>query len=157
MTTTFMIMMIAATALLVTATAVTSTSTTFVMMLTVVAAIGAGAEVQAAVQQGSYCCIGIAGYTGKQANACLSQGHLSTAANAAADQCVCIDGIQDTGQCAVTLSVGVDHFCAYHFVIFDGVYFKLFGVSEMLENLSVIVGNCNFHSVFLLLYVDFIV
>ena len=74
------------------------------------------------------------------------QSHLSTASDAAADQRIDAMLHQKTGQRTVAAAIGVNDFGMSDFAIQDFVQLKLLRVAEMLENLSVFIGNCDFHS-----------
>ena len=52
---------------------------------------------------------------------------------------------EESGQGSMPAAVGVHDLSACHGSIYDVIYFKLLGVSEMLINLSVLIGNCNSH------------
>ena len=61
------------------------------------------------------------------------------------------DGSVDCGQidacqCAVTAAVGVNDFRMDNFAVCSFIKLELFGVAEMLKNLTVFIGNCNFHN-----------
>ena len=74
---------------MIAAAAVVAAGMAFAVMIVVIAA-HIGIVVQIAGKQILYCGICIAPATAVQSNACLLQGHLGTAADAAADQNICI-------------------------------------------------------------------
>ena len=118
-----------------------------IMMVAAAAAVWFIACVKSACQQSGNCCIRIAGNTGIYFNISIVQSNSCTHAHAAADQCGNTCFCQVACQCAVTETIGSDYFSGYNGTFFDGVYLELFGASEMLENLSVFISYCNFHSV----------
>ena len=52
---------------------------------------------------------------------------------------------QEACQCAVTAAVGVNDFRMSDFAVRSFIKLELLGVTEMLKNLTVFIGNCNFH------------
>ena len=54
-------------------------------------------------------------------------------------------------QRAVTFAPGVHHGLGGYLSVLHIVQLELFGMSEMLKNLSVVIGDCNFHDIFLLI------
>ena len=59
---------------------------------------------------------------------------------------MCIrDRHQEACQCAVTAAVGVNNFRMDDFAVRNFIKLELFGVTEMLKNLTVFIGNCKFH------------
>ena len=52
---------------------------------------------------------------------------------------------QDFRQRAMAAAVGADDFCFDDVSVFDVVNFKEFGVSEVLEDVTVLISNCYFH------------
>ena len=93
--------------------------------------------------------------TAIELDASLGKRHLGAAAYAAADEDIRIDQFQKSGQCSVSLSVGMDHFRGYNFTIFYLIDFELLCVTEVLKDLSIFEGDCNFH-VFILLIINYI-
>ena len=71
---------------------------------------------------------------------------LEAAADAAADERVHAVLHQKACQCAVTAAVGVNDFRMSDFAVRSFIKLELFGVAEMLKNLTVFIGNCNFHN-----------
>ena len=63
---------------------------------------------------------------------------------------------QEACQRAVTAAVGINNFRMNDLAILSFIKLKLFGVSEMLKNLPVFIGNCNFHDgISLLIFICF--
>lgn len=83
--------------------------------------------------------------TTEQLDTCLYKGHLSTAANASANENINTQIRKQSCQRTMTASVGVNDLCLYNGAVLDIIYLKLFGVTEMLEDFSVFVSYCNFH------------
>lgn len=54
-------------------------------------------------------------------------------------------------QRAVTFALGVHHGLGGYLSVLHIVQLELFGMSEMLKDLSVVIGDCNFHDIFLLI------
>ena len=103
-------------------------------------------ELKGALQQLGDTRIGVAGASGVQLDAGLGQGHLGTASDAAADEAVHAVGCQEARQSAVAAAVGVHHLGGDHGAVFHVVEFELGRVAEVLEDLSVFIGNCDFHA-----------
>ena len=83
------------------------------------------------------------GYYGDRDADALAEN--KTAADAAADQNIHALLGKKACQCAVAGSVGSDHFAGNHLIVFYFVNLKILCFSKMLENIPVIVCNCNFH------------
>ena len=113
----------------------------------VVVAANVGIIVQVASQECFYSIIGIAGNAAVELDASLSQSHLCTAADTAADQNINTAAKEETGQGTVAAAVGIHDLGGNDVAIFDIVNLKLLGVTEMLENQLVCVSYCNFHGV----------
>ena len=115
------------------------------MLVIVMAALYIGVIVEVACQECRYCRVAVAADAAVQTDARLCQCHLCTAADAAADQHICADGRKQAHQCAVSLTVCVHDSLGYDLAVFHFIHLKLLGVSEMLEDLLIFIGNCNFH------------
>ena len=94
---------------------------------------------------GSNCVVCVPADTAEQLDARLSKGHLSAAADAAADENSNAELGKQACQCAVAASVGVDDLCIYNDTVLHIVHLELCGVAEVLKDISVFVGYCNFH------------
>lgn len=94
------------------------------------------------------CCICIPADSTKKTDADLSECHLCTTADAAADQCIDTELHEETGERAVTTAVRIHDLCTNDFAVRYIVDLKLCGMSEVLENLSVFIGYCNSHDLF---------
>ena len=71
----------------------------------------------------------------------LGECHLCTTTDAATDQCIDTELHQEACQCAVATAVRIHYFCTNDFAVCDIVDLKLCGMSEVLENLSVFIGD----------------
>ena len=116
--------------------------------LAVVVVVAAHSRVigQLARQEVTYGCISIALYAAVKGYACTSQCILGTGTDAAANQGVDILLLQEGGQGAVACAIAVKHVGILDGAVFDGINLELAGVAEVLENLSVIIGDCKFHA-----------
>ena len=97
-------------------------------------------------QQSVYRSVGIAACASVEADTGFRQSHLSTAADAAADQRIDAVLHQKACQRTVAAAIGVNDFGMSDFAVQDFVKLELLGMSEMLKDLSVFIGNCDFHS-----------
>ena len=121
---------------------VTSLAVLMVMMVTV----NIGIVAQTSVEQCAHRRISVPADTAVELDARLGQCCLRTAADASADQSVYTVLHQEACQCAVTAAIGVNDFRMSDFTVRSFIKLKLFGVAEMLKNLTVFIGNCNFHN-----------
>lgn len=85
------------------------------------------------------------GYAAAETDSCFGQRCLGPAANAAADQHICLRLCQKAGQRTMSLPVCIDNLCAYDFPVQDIVELKLSGMSEMLKDDSVFISYRNSH------------
>ena len=144
----------------VAAAAMVTAGVAFAMVvLAVMVALDVGIESQLALCQSLGCCVSTAGNTTVQGNACCCQRHLGTAADAAADQCVCIQCGQHTGQGTVAAAVGIHHLRGYNFSILDIINLELSGMAKVLEDHTVFISYRNSHNIisfrFFILKIDF--
>ena len=86
-----------------------------------------------------------AGNAAEELNTGCSEGHLGTAADAAANQRVRIQCRQNTSQSAVAAAHGVHHFGSDDLTVHHIIDLKLLGMTEVLENVSVFISNCDSH------------
>ena len=70
----------------------------------------------------------------------------SASAKTAADQYLDILVSQKARQRAVSDATRSDHFARHYFAILYLIYFKILSSSEMLEDIAVFIGCCNFHN-----------
>ena len=127
--------------------AMVSANMTFTMMVVVMIALDIGIEFQLSFQECCYCCICVTGNSTIQLNTSLGQCHLCTTANATANQHICVQCRENTGQCAMTAAVGVNNLRSNNCAVLYFVDLKLFGVAEVLEDFTVFVGYCDFHNI----------
>ena len=109
-------------------------------------AVHVGIKGESPRQQGCYGFVCRTLYAAVQGDAGLSQSHLRSAADAAADQRIDALSLQKSSQRAVAAAHRVDDFRADDCAVFYFVNLKLFRVAEMLENLALFICNCNFHT-----------
>ena len=121
---------------------VTSLSVRTVMVVTV----NIGVVAQTSAEQCAHRCVSVPADTAVELDARLGQCCLRTAADASANQSVHAVLHQEACQCAVTAAVGVNDFRMDDFAVRSFIKLELFGVAEMLKNLTVFIGNCNFHN-----------
>ena len=117
------------------------------MAFAVVVAADVGIVIQIACQECFHSVVSIAGNAAVELDASLSQSHLSTAADAAADQNINTAAEQEACQSAVTAAVGIHDLGGNDGTVFNVVDLKLLGVAEVLEDQFVCVSNCNFHGI----------
>jgi hypothetical protein len=127
------------------AAAVVAAGVAFAVMVVVVVAPDIGIEFQSSGKQGLHRGICVTGHAAEQPDAGLRQCHLCAAANAAANQNIHIQHIQNAGQSAVAAAAGVHHRSGNDLVIRHLVDLELLGVAKVLENLPVLISNRNFH------------
>ena len=117
-------------------------------VLAVTGAVGGGVVLQQARQQGAGRSVGFAAHAAVQADVRGRQGALGPLADAAAHQHVHLQGAEQPGQRAVALALGVHDLAGGDGLPVGVVDLKLLGVAEVLEHLTVFVGNCDSHNLF---------
>ena len=75
----------------------------------------------------------------------LSKGYLGAHPYSAADKDIGLDRIKEACKCAVAASVGVYNLLVDDLPVLDVVDLELLGVSEMLEDLPVVICDCYSH------------
>ena len=105
-----------------------------------------------ACQEIMHGCISFALYAAVKGDASAGQSILGTGADAAANQGVDVFLLQEGGQSAVACAIAVKHMGLFDGSVLDGIDFELAGVAEVLENLSVVIGDCEFHETASFLY-----
>ena len=78
-------------------------------------------------------------------DACLSQGCLSPAADAAADQSLHLMLFEKNRQSAVSGAAGIHHGSFIRLTVFHLIHLKLLGFAKVLEHLAVFISYCDFH------------
>lgn len=142
MAVTFVIAMIVAAAAMIAAGMAAG------MFMIVVAAVHIGVEFQLAFDQGQNGVIAIADAAAVELDAHALERHLCAAANAAADHSICTLHQQEGSQRAMAAAHGIHNFGFDDFTVLNVVNFELGGVAEVLEDVIVIIGDCNAHSGF---------
>lgn len=115
------------------------------VVLAMVIALYVGIVCKLACQQCLDSCVCITGNTAEKLDPRILQGHLSAAANAAADENVCIENLQNASQCAMPLTAGTYYLRGDDPAILNLIHLEFAGMAKMLEDLAVIVSNCDFH------------
>ena len=126
-------------------------STGMIAVIVVVAAY-IGIEVERAAEERIHGAVCVAAYPTVQADSCFGQSDLCAAADAAANQRVHAVSGQKTGQRAVAAAIGGHNFTLADLSIRHVIQLELLCVSKMLENLTIFVGDSNFHRKGLLLH-----
>ena len=116
-----------------------------VRMVTVVT-VNIGVVAQTSAEQSVHRCVSVPADTAVELDARFGQSCLRTAADASANQSVHTVLHQEACQCAVTAAVGINNFRMDDFTVRSFINLELFSVAEMLKNLAVFIGNCNFHN-----------
>ena len=119
--------------------------TRFAMLVVVVVAVNIGVIAQISAEQCVHRRVGFSADTAIELDARFGQCCLRTAADAAADQSVHAVLHQEACQCAVTAAVGIHNFRMEDLALRSLINLELLGMAEMLKNLAVFIGNCNFH------------
>ena len=129
------------------AAAVVTAGVTFLAVLVVmVGTVNIGIVAQISAEQCAHRRVSVPADTAIELDTRLGQSCLRTAADASANQSVHAVLHQETCQCAVTAAVGINNFRMNDFAVRSFIKLELFGVAEMLKNLTVFIGNCNFHN-----------
>ena len=115
------------------------------LAVTVMAAPRSGIKAQLSCQKRRNRIVRITGDTAIKPNTGVGQGHLGTAADAAADQGIHSQGRKKTGQSAVAAAIGIHYPGRNHLPICDLIELELRGVAKVLEYLTSGVSNCNDH------------
>lgn len=91
------------------------------------------------------CRVCVALHAAEQTDIGFCQRHLRAAADAAADQRIHALCRQKARQSAMTATVGIYNLRRKDFAVLCFIYFELSSVSKMLEYLSILISDCNFH------------
>ena len=67
--------------------------------------------------------------------------HTDTATN----QCINLCRLQESRKSAMTATVCIDDLLVYDLSVLDIIEFELLRMSEMLEDFSAVISNCDFH------------
>ena len=125
-------------------TAMAMPAVTFVMMLVAVA-VGIRCELKIPFRESLCGSIGWTAYPCTEHDSGIGEGHLGTHANSTTDKHICMDGIEESSQGAVAISVGVYNLLTYYLPILDIIELELLRVPEMLEDFPVLVSDCDSH------------
>ena len=132
-------------ALVLAATTVFTTSVILAVMMVMVVTFGIGIISKVPCNKALYRFVCISVDTAIKLNACLCKCHLSTSANAAADQHIYIELGKKASECAMSASIGVDDLCRKDFIPVYSINLKLLRVAEMLKNFTIALSYCDFH------------
>ena len=133
-------------AAMIAAAVVTADVTSFAVRMVMVVTVNIGIVVQTSAEQCVHRCVSVPADTAVELDTRLGQSCLRTAADASANQSVHTVLHQEACQCTVTAAVGVNDFRMSDFAVRSFINLELFSVAEMLKNLTVFIGNCNFHN-----------
>ena len=132
-------------AIMLTAAVITAGVTFLAMLVVMVVAVNIGIVAQISAEQCVHCRISIPADTAIEFDARFGKCCLRATSDASADQSVYTVLHQETCQCAVTAAVGINHFRMKDFAVRNFIKLELLSVTEMLKNLTVFIGDCNFH------------
>ena len=128
------------------AAVVTAGVTSLAVFMVMVVTVNIGIVAQTSVEQCAHRRVSVPADTAVELDARFGECCLRTAADASADQSVYTVLHQEACQCAVTAAIGVNDFRMSDFTVRSFIKLELFGMAEMLKNLTVFIGNCNFHN-----------
>ena len=128
------------------AAVVTAGVTSFAVRMVMVVTVNIGIVAQISAEQCAHRRISAPADTAVELDTRLGQSCLRTAADASANQSVHAVLHQEACQCAVAAAVGINNFRMNDFAVRSFIKLELFSVTEMLKNLTVFIGNCNFHN-----------
>lgn len=114
-----------------------------IMMMIVVITVGAGVLRKDAGQQLGNRFVRRAGDAGVERDISVIQRDLRAHADAAADERIHAELLEHTGEGAVS-AAGDRHDALGHLAVFDFINLELLRMAEVLEDLTVFVGDCNF-------------
>lgn len=106
-------------------------------------------------QQSVHSIIGAASYTSIEGDSGFCQRILCAGANASTNQRVNVQIREQNCKCAMAAAFCAYNFCICNFPVCNVIYFELFGMPEVLKNISIFISNCNFHNIYSLSY-DFL-
>lgn len=141
----FIIILMTAVSAAVTAATVIAAGVAHSVMMVVVVALSIRIKIQASINKCLHSLVRITAYTAIQLNTSLSQSHLCTATDAAANENICVHHGKKSCQCTVAAAVGIYHFFAHYLSILYLVDLKLRGMTKVLKNFTVFISHCNFH------------
>ena len=133
-------------AAMLTAAVVTAGVTACAVLMVVVVAVNIGIIAQISAEQCVHRCVSFSADTAVELDARFGQRCLRSAADAAADQRIHAVLHQKARQGTMAAAVGINDFRMNDLAIRSFIKLKLLGVAEMLENLTIFIGDCNFHN-----------
>ena len=122
--------------------------TSFAVLMVVVVAVNIGIIAQISAEQCVHRCVSVSADTAVELDTRFGQSCLRTAADASADQSVYAVLHQKARQGTMAAAIGINDFRMNDLAIRSFIKLKLLGVAEMLENLTIFIGDCNFHNGF---------
>ena len=120
---------------------------TFSVMMAMVVALGIGVIFQSSFSEGSRRSIRRSLYTGIELNSCISKRHLSTHTDTSADQSISLYRLQEACKSSVTASIGINDLLIDDRSLFNIIQLELFGMTEVLEDFSVFICDCDSHDI----------
>ena len=126
---------------------VMSTLVSFPVVMAMVVTLGIRIVLQRSFCQSLHSRVSGTGDAAIKLDPCFCKRSLSTHSNASTDQGIRLRRLQETGKRAMPIAVGWDDLLSSDLPIFHIIELKLFGMSEMLKDLSVVVRYCNSHCV----------
>ena len=114
-------------------------------VMVVVVAFYIGIKSKRAAEQCFDCVIAGTVNTTEKLDTGLGKCHLCATADATANKSVNAENRKQSCKCSVTATVSINNLAVYNFSILCGIDFKLLGMTEVLEDLSVFVSYCNFY------------
>lgn len=116
-------------------------------MMFVMAALDIRVILQRTGQEGLNGRVCVSLYAAEQTDICFCQRHLRAAADAAADQCIHALRRKEACQRAMAAAIGIYDLRREDFPILCFIYFELSSVSKMLEDLTILISDCDFHRI----------
>ena len=121
-----------------------------IMMMSVVIAAGIGIVFKRSLRKSLCRCVSRPLHTRVKFDPGIRESVLCAHADSAADQRVNLCRLQKSGKRTVTAAVCIHNLLVYNFSILNIIELELLSMSEMLEDFSVFISYCDFHSVKLL-------
>ena len=128
------------------AAVVTAGVTSLAVLMVMVVTVNIGIVAQTSVEQCTHRRISVPTDTAVELDTRFGECCLRTSTDASANQSVHTVLHQEACQCAVTTAVGVNDFRMSDFSVHSFIKLELLCVTEMLKDLTVFIGNCNFHN-----------
>ena len=122
---------------------------TVTMLMVVMVAANIGIISQPVCQEGLDRLVRIAPDAAVKPDTGIGKGHLSAAADAAADQDLHAVSGQKACQCPMSTAFGGQHPGAYDGIALDLIELKICRMAKVLKNIFAVIGYRNFHKFFL--------